>query len=84
MIKLEEMLVSLGYDQNWERPKWFYKIVNNIKLGICVSNLSQSYVYPINVGFHSQQDIDNLQQAFNRLQKDLEVLRVCRAVIARY
>lgn len=26
-------------------------------------------------GFKSQQDIDNLQQAFNVLQKDLEVLK---------
>ena len=87
MIKLEKMLFNLGYDiddQNWEHPKWFHKIINDIKIGICVKDLSKSYVHPINLCFRNLQYIDNLQQAFNILQKDLEVLKVCRVLIARY
>lgn len=79
MTKLEEKLIELGYDQNFEYPHIFYKKINGINLNIytcCeVSRIQDANVYQVKVGFSTQQQIDDLQKAFNQLQNDLEVLK---------
>lgn len=84
MTKLEEKLLELGYAI--ENTDWTYKQAikeymncsiniqfNKEKYG---NNITFKCVKPI-FSIKSQQDIDNLQQAFNQLQKDLEVLKEC-------
>lgn len=79
MTKLEEKLVELGYVQD----KLFsniYKKVENRNIYImrlnCRNENKLEYGYiENNYYIQVQQDIDNLQQAFNQLQQDLQVLR---------
>lgn len=87
MTKLEEKLIELGYEHRYDptaqKVEYFKSMrVSNrwIRLVVvididriirnCVANC---------IDIKSQQDIDNLQQAFNVLQKDLEVLKECLA-----
>ena len=79
MTKLEEKLIELEYEKI---IKHFYyeKTFGEWKLSIefLEGKISHSCVfnYPVNrVFIKTQQDIDNLQQAFNQLQLDLEVLK---------
>lgn len=77
--KLEEKLNELGYELKYEREnttiyKKDYKyyefqieIIENVVVDGCLENQCDV--------FFIQQDIDNLQQAFNVLQNDLEKLR---------
>ena len=76
MTKLEQKLIELGY----EKGKIAYQksLKGNIEIYI--------YVFPNElVGGVEQHDhyvmyqsqINNLQQAFNQLKKDLEVLKEC-------
>ena len=76
MTKLEEKLIMLGYKE--EFPKGIYNkdiMKPQIALKIDIKNLNNSRVFCAYCSFKTQQDIDNLQQAFNQLQKDLEVLK---------
>ena len=79
MTKLEEKLIELGYVEDKCYSNVYKKIENKnifiIRLNyknrnkidyICIEN-----AYYI----ETQQDIDHLQQAFNQLQNDLEVLK---------
>ena len=82
MSKLEEKLIELGYDI--ENTDWTYKQATKAYMDCCIiiyfnkekygNNITFKCVKPI-FSIKSQQDIDNLQQAFNVLQKDLEVLK---------
>ena len=83
MTKLEEKLIQLGYEKH---PKevcvWFKKVVieyTSVILNIVTTSdkIVNSFLTPPNeyVYLETQQDIDNLQQAFNQLQLDLEVLK---------
>ena len=79
MTKLEEKLIQLGYEKI---IKHFYyeKTMDGWRLSIELleDKISHTCVFnfPVNrVFIETQQDIDNLQQAFNQLQKDLEVLK---------
>ena len=77
MTKLEEKLIELGYELNGEYYNYnvyrkrisandlFVEVFHNLSLDYCID---VGYVY-------SQQDIDNLQKAFNEMQKDLEELK---------
>lgn len=77
MTKLEKKLKELGYEERDYIHKIFFKdlfpYLIFIKLEINkISNYAiNSYYFSIN----SQQDINDLQQAFNIMQKDLEELR---------
>lgn len=84
MTKLEQKLIQLGYKDvyfgNWHKVtkhKFVKKIVvlnneiNTDKCGVYWIKKSSNRLYT------TQQDIDNLQQAFNQLQQDLEVLKEC-------
>lgn len=72
MTKLEEKLIELGYENYiyyWQKTTW----VNNTFVVIQISKvLTGSLSHCI---IKSQKDIDNLQQAFDIMQKDLEELR---------
>lgn len=71
MTELEEKLIELEYENYiyyWQKTKW----VNNTYVVIQISkDLTGTLGH---CAIKSQQDIDNLQQAFNQMQKDLEEL----------
>ena len=75
MVKLEEKLIELGYINHiyyWSKNMW----VNNQTF--VVVQISKDLTGTIgNCVIKSQQDIDNLQQAFNQLQLDLKELKEC-------
>ena len=77
MTKLEQKLIELGYKQysyNGYNKKFnfgifiYIAIINNGKI---YSWVKESPLYM----FDTQQQIDNLQQAFNRMNRDLEILK---------
>ena len=78
MTKLEEKLIELGYDfidscynQHCYRKsiKGCRVVINVFKGKVIGRYIDKAIIY--------QQDIDNLQQAYNILQSDLEVLKKC-------
>lgn len=79
MTKLEEKLIELGYEQ-------IDILINHYVKRFCIgvlihitfdtSNKCEGYVKELPLYmFDSQSQVDNLQEAFNQLQKDLEVLK---------
>ena len=74
MTKLEEKLNELGYeyDETTTNRVRYYKLTNGNTLAIILKINSKSifnaYAFINGLVFYSQQDIDNLQQAFNTLQ----------------
>ena len=82
MTKLEEKLIELGYKtyENFMLIHSFIKIYYDkwnliIETGCDETNVIECYVDLDGCAIYTQQDIDNLQQAFNQLQKDLELLK---------
>lgn len=84
MTKLEEKLIELGYEVDdwlsWSFTNVAYsKKYERHKIVIYVDRDTQTYkgqrVLPLTY-YNNKQDIDNLQQAFNQLQQDLEALKV--------
>ena len=74
MSKLEDKLQELGYrKREYSKVQYFKSIYGGI-IHLDITDLVSTYVEPKYI-IHYQQDIDNLQQAFNEMQKDLEVLR---------
>ena len=79
MTKLEEKLIELGYEKEriCEYTKDFIK--EQFYLMITINPYTRNKIvdnYVFQYSFtKTQQDIDNLQQAYNQLQKDLEVLK---------
>lgn len=84
MTKLEEKLIELGYRPNeFVYHKYDKVIAKNtfmvethlsISLKFMNSAIKDGCVI-VSISLRSQQDIDNLQLAFNTLQNDLEVLK---------
>lgn len=74
MSRLEQKLLELGYQQSPHTNR-FIKVMNDIVFTI-VTNYSDKIIekYAV-VCVETQQDIDNLQQAFNQLQNDLKELK---------
>lgn len=77
MTKLEETLIELGYRKvNY----WYEKNVNSILVMVepyddIFSKIHKMYVYDhMNYIWHQTQ-LNNLQQAFDEMQRDLEVLK---------
>ena len=84
MSRLEEKLAVLGYRKRYE--PYFYKEITLNSLLFCIyifiednkifvakmSIADENIAYPT---VETQQDIDNIQQAFNEMQKDFEVLK---------
>ena len=84
MTKLEEKLIELGYEkrevfyQNNDiyRTKYI-KSVNNVSY--IEINVYEKYTYSVinEYAITDQSQIDKIQQAFNEMQKDLEILKEC-------
>lgn len=83
MIKLEEKLNELGYKfyENFMLTRSFIKIYNDKwKLiiettGLYEAEVTEYYIDLDGMVIYTQQDLDDLIQAFNVLKKDLEKLR---------
>ena len=78
MTKLEEKLKELGYEERDYIHKVFSKNLFPYLIFIKLENDKISN-YAINYcwfSISSQRDMDELQQAFNIMQKDLEELRM--------
>lgn len=71
-LELKEKLIKLGYETNCDICEIWHK--GNIQI-ITFYGRIESYCVIIPNNIYRQQDIDDLQQAFNTLQQDLEVLR---------
>ena len=77
MTKLEEKLIELGYKRTG-CFNFIKRVLENallIKLDFDRKEILETYVDYYAVGVSYQWQLDNLQQAFNQLQKDLEVLK---------
>ena len=85
MTKLEQKLIELGYEkrevfyQNNDiyRTKYI-KSVNNVSY--IEINVYESYTYSVinEYSITDQSIIDKIQQAFDEMQKDVEVLKQCQ------
>ena len=84
MTKLEQKLIELWYEcgyEEWDEEKEYlfaskYDINKCCTINITYRN-GKLFEFNLHRGFlFSQQDIDNLQQAFNQLQNDLKELNV--------
>ena len=78
MTKLEEKLVEFGYEKD-KIFKWYFKLSSNgMEISISITdNGLKGKVWNKYRYYDQQQDIDNLQQAFNEMQRDLEILKEC-------
>lgn len=80
MTKLEEKLLDLGYEKTFGSGHWCKEYDGNKSISI---NTDEYYkkIKDYYIHFYSfiecQQDLDDLQQAFNEMQKDLEILKEC-------
>ena len=84
MTKLEEKLIELGYEKrevfyqnnNIYRTKYI-KSVNNV--AYIEINVYENYTYYVRneYAISNQSMIDKIQQAFNVMQRDLEILKEC-------
>ena len=81
MTKLEEKLIELGYKfvNKYEIWREYTKKIEKSYLYLTVNNNDLSVKGMISLtNIFSQQDIDNLQQAFDVMQEDLEELKQCQ------
>ena len=77
MTKLEQKLIELGYERRYTmRPDIWEKDSNSFIIRIFISDSLKAWVTQL-TSFKSQKYIDNLQQAFDEMQRDLEVLKEC-------
>lgn len=77
MTKLEQKLIELGYERSYTmRPDIWEKDSNGFIIRIFTSNGINGFVTQLS-SFKTQKYIDNLQLAFNTMQKDLEILKEC-------
>ena len=83
MTKLEQKLIELGYKVDWTLSwsfltvAWLKKYEHHqiaIYLDRDTNTIKCARVLPITY-YSNQQDINNLQQAFNQLQNDLKELK---------
>lgn len=84
MTKLEKKLIQLGYVgtyDNFTKQKIFYRNIKDCQTRIVLDLVNEKIAYSSVENwtkvFTSQEGIDNLQQAFNQLQKDLKELKEC-------
>lgn len=73
MTKLEKKLKELGYKEFVE--EWYIKRIDNAEIHIYIGMKKIASDIDYKKLISTQQDIDNLQQAFNVMQKDLEELK---------
>ena len=79
MTKLEEKLIELGYKEcSWEKGKWesnTYAIT--LFTNKEITKVEDYYVWSNQIRF--QTSIDFIQASFDKMQKDLEVLKKCQS-----
>lgn len=78
MTKLEQKLVELGYEESVLVEHSFKRKLFIDSMIIFVLNDNETRIEECKImaiSIKTQQDIDNLQQAFNEMQKDLEELK---------
>ena len=81
MTKLEEKLKELGYKQDLTLKHLYFKNIDNTRILLWLNksrtNITKDSGVLKNESIYvrKQQDIDNLQKAFNEMQKDLEILK---------
>lgn len=79
MSKLKQKLLDLGYTPYTVNELYFAKEFNKYYLDIDINknliDIEESCIDVSSAYIYNQQDIDNLQQAYNQLQKDLKELR---------
>ena len=80
MTKLEEKLIQLGYEvENDDEIGSIYTKKMNLFETLVITVIKNynptGYVWTETRAYCKQEYINNLQQAFNQLQKDLEVLK---------
>ena len=82
MTKLEEKVVELGYKPSWIgwETNYFVKFYDDkwnliIGTGMYGTNVIECYVDLDGMAIYTQQDLEDLQQAFNVMQKDLKGLK---------
>lgn len=79
MTKLEQKLCELGY-KKWllgnDKIQYYHKLTNEVEIEIHIKNntILNYYVFQRRNIF-KQEQIDNIQQAFNQLQDDLKELK---------
>ncbi len=82
MTKLEKKLIELEYEKilhNYMTKLTQYKkgfAYCHIRIFVREGELVMYELCP-NCGYQNQYEVDNLQKAFNQLQKDLEALKGC-------
>lgn len=78
MTKLEEKLIELGYLKHEPRSLKYGKLVEGYELLIDISiKPFKGYIVIEDFWLSEQREIDELQQAFNVKEKDLEELKEC-------
>lgn len=81
MAKLEDKLIKFGYKKVYF-TLWEKIFLNNfiIRLEVIDNKITDRFelVNHQNIIIKNQSEIDNLQLAFNEMQKDLEVLKQCQ------
>ena len=85
MTKLEEKLIELGYEEHDSmfvaRKRWVKTIIEDYDIFIytnaMVSEIKEEecFIHLVDTRLYDPQDLDIIQQTFNVLQKDLEVLK---------
>lgn len=89
MTKLEEKLIELGYEKTTTtyicdddipiikfEKKYCYKAT--ILIILYDNKIEDCFVETIYQRFMKQEQINNLQQAFDEMQRDLEELKLCQ------
>ena len=80
MTKLEQKLIELGYQEEYchfRNHKQFYRFYNENKVVIIIEKNKLKRKYISSTSITSQENIDDLQLAFNEMQKDLSILKEC-------
>ena len=78
MTKLEQKLIELGYEQGVTLKHLYLKNIDNARILLWLNkshtNITKDSGVLKNESIYvrTQQDIDNLQQAFDVMQKDLK------------
>lgn len=78
MTKLEEKLIELGYGTSVLKGRYIKSIEHGTWISVWLKKNKEEIevIYITNEHVNTtQQDIDNLQQAFNEMQKDLKILK---------
>lgn len=76
--KLKELGYKKLYSDYLDNANYYIKNYENVEQVVCIDSnyevLIHNYFIQFNRNITSQEDLDNMQIAFNRLQSDIKVL----------